>query len=563
MSINKQEQERKERDARSLHAKNQQAQLNAAEEARKREMAVKMQQQQHAQQTHRENIERQMQLQMSQNLAQRNVNNMNAMSNGQHMVSQGGVAVHAHPATSGVQNQSPIVRQQTPMASSPMGDGMGMSSVQITSTPMATSLSNQGVGSPATRPQTANLQHPNGMPMARQISQQQHVQRPGSAMGTPQVQNTPHMTNAGPVRHMTPQPRMAGSPVPGQLQAPAMMMTQSQQQQLTPEQHAMLRRRQMQQMGQMTPQMNAQAIQGMAGLTQQQQMNMLQMQQRQLQMQQQQQQQNPIMQQQQQNNGMNAASIAARTIGPVLSTFEGRFKTMLQRFMTQFPQLTQVAQEQEKARIIATDVFKRESEQRRLQFIQGRTTETGIDWMSFYATEARFCNGAMSTLLQKSQQLLQAHANSFRQRQLQQQALQQAQLQNQQGIPQQAQQQAQQQMQQLMNNGMNNGMTQAQMMQAMAQAQNQGGNPMANNATRQYVMQLQQQKMMMQRGMMNQMQQQGIQGMGQMNGMNPQMGMNQMQGMPNNHQLQQLQQQQLLMNMQHNLGQNNMHNGQM
>lgn len=114
--------------------------------------------------------------------------------------------------------QSPVVRQQTPMASSPLVTAhvthpMG-------GAPMAATTSSHGAGSPA-RPPSSISHHPTNM--ARSASQQQNVP---SRNGTPAINATPIMNSAMPARNMTPQPRMQGSPtVPMQGGTPVMMQT--------------------------------------------------------------------------------------------------------------------------------------------------------------------------------------------------------------------------------------------------------------------------------------------------------------------------------------------------
>jgi transcription factor SPT20 len=116
---------------------------------------------------------------------------------------------HAHPPNGqmmqngqqGFQHQgSPVARQLTPMVnSSPMLNNGGFPMVPTSS---------QGAGSPP-RPTSAAMPNRN-VPMARQVSQQQH----GSQTNTPVIpQGTPSMGQAMPNRQMTQTPRMGpGSP---------------------------------------------------------------------------------------------------------------------------------------------------------------------------------------------------------------------------------------------------------------------------------------------------------------------------------------------------------------
>jgi hypothetical protein len=143
-------------------------------------------------------------------------NNAIAAANAQKL--RAGAALHAGP-------MSPDVRQSTP--GSPPTPDHGVS--------MARDPSNE-IASPA-RPPSAQ-RHPNGMA------------RIPPNMGTPQAQSTPQMANVGPVRNMTPQPQMLGSPAPNN--TPMMTPTNGQ---LTPEQQHQLnmyrnQRMMQQQMGQ-------------------------------------------------------------------------------------------------------------------------------------------------------------------------------------------------------------------------------------------------------------------------------------------------------------------------
>jgi transcription factor SPT20 len=136
------------------------------------------------------------------------------------------------------QHSSPVVRQQTPLTSSPALNAHNMASHPMTSASMAATSSSHGAGSPP-RPASAVSHHP--LPMARNMSQQ-HSGQGLSRNGTPQmVQGTPIMNTAMPARNMTPQPRMQGSPIAGMQGTPTMMSTPSGQ--LTAEQMNMMQRR--------------------------------------------------------------------------------------------------------------------------------------------------------------------------------------------------------------------------------------------------------------------------------------------------------------------------------
>jgi len=126
-----------------------------------------------------------------------------------HMVS--GVPQSFMNQVSQGQHASPIMRNNTPITSSPLAGNLMNNQSAVS---MAQSLSSQGPGSPL-RPGSAIQTHSVvvSAPMGRQISQQLS-QSGQSRTGTPQnLQATPHMSNGMPARHMTPQPSMAqGSP---------------------------------------------------------------------------------------------------------------------------------------------------------------------------------------------------------------------------------------------------------------------------------------------------------------------------------------------------------------
>ena len=221
--------------AEEQHAQGQQQKMLMAQ--RQREMLMAQQQQPTQQQ--------------AMLMQQRRAAQAQAMAAAQAQQAQMTSQAHGHPQPNGMPpNQaqgfpqqvqtsmpqsSPVVRQQTPMKSSPMMPQDGF--------PMA-QTSSQGAGSPP-RPTSAVSQHPN-VAMARRMSQQQ-----GSRNNTPQMQQgTPRMGQAMPNRQMTQTPRMPpGSPAPPgmhqgtptsgtmPMQTPHM---NGQTSQLTPEQMAML-----------------------------------------------------------------------------------------------------------------------------------------------------------------------------------------------------------------------------------------------------------------------------------------------------------------------------------
>jgi transcription factor SPT20 len=558
--------EKTEKEARNAHTK---SRMLMVEEAKRREMALKNQQQQQvlAQQQARE---KQMQhLQMQQQMASQKASSTMPSS-------------HPNISSSAGQMNSPIIRQQTPLTSSPVVD-MGMSS-----TPMIQTNSNPGAGSPLARPQSANMQHVNGISMTRQMSQQ----IPTSTVGTPQMpqQHTPNMSNVGPVRHMTPQPRMTGSPVPGQLHAPPMMMTPSQQQQLTPDQMVILRRQQQARMGQM---MNLQGIQNMQNmnggpLTPQQQMNIMQLRQQQMQ-----QQQHLAQQQQQQQQGQSITQVhaaifqaAKQMARPKFQTVASHFKNgiggIIAKFNERFPDHGEVSEQQQKVVETADANFQRDSERRIMTFIQQNMTEMNNDQLlqcinseqRQYEQLFRVLSQKVANVFNQAATAASAARRAQMQQQQQQQMLQQQQLQ---------QQTHQQQHQQGQPNGM---MNQAALLQAMNQ-QGMNQQAMANNpAARQYMLQLNAQRMAnLQRAQMQQQmnpsmqaaqQQQmrnlqaqqnmlgmngmnmnnmgGMNGMANMNGMNGINGLNAGNGMMNMQSMQNLspqQQQQLMQQIQH------------
>jgi transcription factor SPT20 len=212
------EQERRDQEARLQAAKNQQAknQQAAAEEAKRREQQQQKKLQQQAQ---LDQYKRQREKEMAQ--LQNNI----AASNAQKLA-RSNAALSPRAAQGGAGPMSPDVRQSTP-GSPPTPD----TNAALAGVPMARDPSSQGVASPARPPSAA--QRPNGAAMQRQISQVTH-----SNNGTPQALSTPNMANVGPVRNMTPQPPMHGSPAPNHQSTPIMMPSANGQ--LTPEQQHQL-----------------------------------------------------------------------------------------------------------------------------------------------------------------------------------------------------------------------------------------------------------------------------------------------------------------------------------
>jgi transcription factor SPT20 len=141
--------------------------------------------------------ERRQQLAAQQAQAQLAAQQQQRLANGLAQVSQG-------------QMSSPVVRNQTPHATSSPVVGSGMGTQGGVS--MSMTASAQGAGSPPRPPSTMQHAHPGvmGHPMAPSRSQQSQ-----SRNGTPQMtQGTPAMSHATPImRNVTPTQRMAhGSP---------------------------------------------------------------------------------------------------------------------------------------------------------------------------------------------------------------------------------------------------------------------------------------------------------------------------------------------------------------
>lgn len=268
MQYAERERTKKEQEAEQAGLKRQRQEAEAAKRRERAEQERQLQQQSQQRQAQQENLARQQQMQQVQRAQAEHAQSQQqtniptpATANPQQIPMSVAMPQASHLQASQAAQMSPINRQQTPMSASPVNNGTPMTSVPMTSVPMATSLSNQAAGSPA-RPPSAMQQHHQGLGMVRQQSQQ----HPGSAQGTPQVQNTPSMPSAVPVtRHHTPTPRVnQGSPMAGQMQhsTPSMMPSQlfspagqpytpEQRQQIINNQQRMVRSaQQMQQMGQ-------------------------------------------------------------------------------------------------------------------------------------------------------------------------------------------------------------------------------------------------------------------------------------------------------------------------
>lgn len=244
------ERRKKEDEARVAQAKRQ---AQAESEAQKRrEMEANRQAEQtaammhHRQEQHARQQQQQLQLQHE---------NAVRANHAQQMANANGGQSQTPLSATQPQFSSPVVRQGTPMAAtSPLMPGHV--SHPMGGTPMVSTSSNHGAGSPA-RPPSSVSQHP----MARTISQQQN--QPMSRTGTPQmIQGTPVMNSAMPARTMasTPQPRMnQGSPTPALQGGTPIMMQTSQASQSGMTQEQMQQMAQMQQL-QMQNRVRAQAM---------------------------------------------------------------------------------------------------------------------------------------------------------------------------------------------------------------------------------------------------------------------------------------------------------------
>ncbi|ORY05916.1 Spt20 family-domain-containing protein [Clohesyomyces aquaticus] len=233
------ERRKKEEEARLAQAKRQ-AQAEA-EAQKRRDMEANRQAEQSALLVQRQ--EQMMRHQQQQQAAQQE---QLRAAQAQQMVNNaaGGVTQTPQSATQ-PQFSSPVVRQQTPMASSPLITAHATH--PMGGTPMVTTTSNHAAGSPP-RPPSAVSHHPSSA-MARSASQQQN--QPMSRTGTPQmIQGTPIIGSAMPARNIsaTPQPRMpqTSPTMPMQGGTPIMMQTSQSGHGGTPDQMQMAQRREMQ-----------------------------------------------------------------------------------------------------------------------------------------------------------------------------------------------------------------------------------------------------------------------------------------------------------------------------
>lgn len=360
MQYAERERAKKEQEAEQASVKRQRQEADAAKRRERAEQDRQMQQQsQQRQAQQQENLARQQQIQQAQRAAAEHAQsqqqtNMStpATANPQQIPMSMSMSQASHLQASQAAQMSPINRQQTPMAASPVINGAPMTSVPMTSVAMATSLSNQAAGSPA-RPPSAMQQHHQGLGMVRQVSQQ----HPGSNHGTPQVQNTPSMPSAVPVtRHQTPTPRMnQGSPMAGQMQHSTPSMMPSQLATPTGQQFTTEQRQQM--LNQQRLVRHAQQMQQMGNPISQQQQNLIiqyQQQQQQLQHQQRMQQMNgatptpqggmqPNMSQamQMQNSQMNNPQMQQMNSqrqqqNPIMMNINQRLAAMKQQFQSQY-----------------------------------------------------------------------------------------------------------------------------------------------------------------------------------------------------------------------------------
>ncbi|KAF2247033.1 hypothetical protein BU26DRAFT_520312 [Trematosphaeria pertusa] len=235
------ERRKKEEEARLVQAKRQ-AQLESEVQKRREMEASRQAEQNAALLAQRQEMMRQQQQQQQQALQQEQA--MRAASQAQQLGNVGTqVSQTPHSATQ-PQFSSPVVRQNTPMAASPLVSAHA--SHPMGGTPMVATSSNQGAGSPA-RPPSSISHHPTAM--MRSASQQQNQSM--SRTGTPQiVQGTPVMNTAMPARNMasTPTPRMnQGSPSgPMQGSTPIMMSTPQPGPGMTPDQMQQMQQQQSQ-----------------------------------------------------------------------------------------------------------------------------------------------------------------------------------------------------------------------------------------------------------------------------------------------------------------------------
>ncbi|KAF1954723.1 hypothetical protein CC80DRAFT_114500 [Byssothecium circinans] len=215
------ERRKKEEEARSAQQKRQ-AQLEAEQQKRREMEATRQAEQSAAMMAQKQEMMfRQQQINQQQALQQ-----ASQASQSQQMANAAAHPIQAPHSATQAQFSSPVVRQQTPMASAASPLVAAHASHPIGGTPMVATASNPGAGSPPARPPSAISQHP----MARSASQQQNPNM--SRTGTPRlVQGTPVMNSAIPRNvSSTPTPRMnQGSPPAGmQGSTPIMMQTPQQ-----------------------------------------------------------------------------------------------------------------------------------------------------------------------------------------------------------------------------------------------------------------------------------------------------------------------------------------------
>ncbi|KZF24025.1 hypothetical protein L228DRAFT_266389 [Xylona heveae TC161] len=250
--VKRQQQEQLERERRK------EMEEKARQEHQMREMQMRQQQQQQARLLQAQQQQAaQAQQQQQQQQQQAAVAQQQQQQQQQQQAAQ--AASHAHPPQQHLpqqipagQGSPPVVRNQTPLNSSPL---VGSMMTGAASVPMNITASQTG-GSPPRPPSAAQHAHPAvAAAMAHQLSQQRS-QAP-SRNGTPQMPHgTPNLQQATPVvRHVTPTPRMSqASPAAAALshtpvmnQNIMMATPQMQSAHLTPQQQAALLQRQQQQ----------------------------------------------------------------------------------------------------------------------------------------------------------------------------------------------------------------------------------------------------------------------------------------------------------------------------
>ncbi|KAF2462062.1 Spt20 family-domain-containing protein [Lineolata rhizophorae] len=223
---------KKEKEAREAHAKRMQTEAEAQKRIEEQKRAAQMQAAMLANQNRQQEMQQaRMRAAAAAQTASANAQQGN-MSHGGHP-QQGSVMQNPqHTAQFHVsqgQQSSPVLRQHSPLASSPINNASAMNTHGMAAPPMMATSSSHGAGSPA-RPTSAVSHHQGPVGMVRNISQQQHGSQQGGASrnGTPQMMHgTPSMPQAVPARHtMTPQPRGGAqqrSPVTAMAQTPSMM----------------------------------------------------------------------------------------------------------------------------------------------------------------------------------------------------------------------------------------------------------------------------------------------------------------------------------------------------